>query len=123
MDGKFCLQLHKDPVPAGTPVVISGFGSKRFRDSYPSVLLKYQEMAVEECPSEYIYNFEGFICLNSPRGTGACSGDSGGPAVFNGELVGVANFVYQSTCGTTKPDGFASVSYFYDWIHEHTLQI
>lgn len=44
-------------------------------------------------------------------------GDSGGSAMYEGKLVGVANFV-MSGCGSTYPDGYAKVSFFVDWINK-----
>jgi secreted trypsin-like serine protease len=42
---------------------------------------------------------------------------SGGPAIANGKLVGVANFVVGG-CGSFFPDGYAKVSYFKNWISQ-----
>jgi len=50
---------------------------------------------------------------------GACNGDSGGPAVYNNQLVGVAGFVVDG-CGSTYPDGYARVFYFKEWIKNHS---
>jgi trypsin len=115
------VPLHEGPVPTGATVFISGFGRTDY-NSYPSEQLKYNEMTAlsqEECGSKTGVHFDGLICFNGPQGNGACLGDSGGPALYNGELVGVASFIVTS-CGTTKPDGYVKVSYFLDWIHEHT---
>lgn len=56
------------------------------------------------------------LCLKSAANNGACMGDSGGPAVFNNQLVGVANFVSSLGCGTDEQDGYAKVSDYLDWI-------
>lgn len=42
---------------------------------------------------------------------------SGGPAIADGKLVGVANFVVGG-CGSKYPDGYAKVSFFKNWITE-----
>lgn len=42
-------------------------------------------------------------------------GDSGGPATYKNELVGVANFVVDG-CGSSRADGYARVSDFLQWI-------
>lgn len=42
---------------------------------------------------------------------------SGGPAIADGKLIGVANFVVGG-CGSSFPDGYAKVSFFKSWITE-----
>jgi secreted trypsin-like serine protease len=114
------VPLFKRPVPTGATVVISGFGQVGWSE-FPSEQLKYAEMQVvshQECAATGV-DYEGLICFNADVENGACMGDSGGPAVYKGQLVGVANFVV-SGCGTENPDGYAKVSYFIDWIHKHT---
>lgn len=44
-------------------------------------------------------------------------GDSGGPLVLDDELVGIANWI--EMCGAARPDGYAKISYFYDWIEKN----
>jgi trypsin len=115
------VPLYKRPVPTGATVVITGFGVTSWFGQ-PSKQLKYNEMTVvshQECAAKTGIDYEGLICFNAAVDNGACNGDSGGPAVYNGELVGVANFVLDA-CGTVNPDGYAKVSYFIDWIHKHT---
>lgn len=40
--------------------------------------------------------------------------------MYQNKLVGVANFV-SSGCGSNSPDGYAKVSFFYNWIQNHIL--
>jgi trypsin len=113
------IPLYKRPVPTGATVIISGFGHTSW-GGQTSELLKYNEMTVvshKECAATG-HDYEGLICFNAPGVDGACRGDSGGPAVYNGQLVGVANFVVGG-CGGSYPDGYAKVSYFINWIHKH----
>ena len=56
------------------------------------------------------------FCADSDKGENIFYGDSGGPAVVNGELVGVASAVG----GYTDPDLpgiFTRIDVFYDWIN------
>ncbi|XP_060529167.1 trypsin 3A1-like [Cylas formicarius] len=56
------------------------------------------------------------LCL-SLNGTGACYGDSGGPAVINGKLAGI---VSGGICASyISPGFFTKVSAFREWIKEH----
>jgi secreted trypsin-like serine protease len=114
------VKLRKDPVPIGASVVISGFGDV-VTGGPPSEKLKYTKMTVtsqKECANSFKYTHEGFICFNSPKKTGICNGDSGGPAVYNNELIGVVSFG-KVKCATVAPDRFQKVSHYFDWIHEH----
>uniref|UniRef100_A0A1Q3EV70 Putative trypsin-like serine protease n=1 Tax=Culex tarsalis TaxID=7177 RepID=A0A1Q3EV70_CULTA len=95
-----------------TEVVISGHG--RTEDSDFSELLKVNRMLVDDAAS-CGKNREGLMCTNQVVGNGVCFGDSGGPAVYEGRQVGVANFV-QGGCGTENSDGYAKVTYYRDWI-------
>lgn len=45
-------------------------------------------------------------------------GDSGGPLVMDNELVGLTNWAV--LCARGVPDGFARISYLYEWIEAHT---
>jgi trypsin len=114
------VKLRKDPVPIGATVVVSGFGQIS-TNSTVSQKLKSTRMIVvpqEECAESFDDNFDGWICVNNPRKTGICEGDSGGPAVYNDELVGVTSFG-ATQCATEEPDVLAKVSYYFDWIQKH----
>lgn len=101
-----------EDLPKDSEVVISGHGRTEDRDF--SERLKVNRMLVDD-PQSCGKNREGLICFNEKVGNGACHGDSGGPAVFEGRQVGVANFV-QGGCGTQNADGYAKVTYYRDWI-------
>lgn len=38
--------------------------------------------------------------------------------MYNGKVMGVAGFVVEG-CGSSWPDGYAEVSFHYDWIQKH----
>ncbi|XP_050095976.1 serine protease SP24D-like [Anopheles aquasalis] len=110
------IALRTAEVPAGSEVIISGWGriysggpvSNWLRLNRGTVLAGQRCAAVTGIPS-------GLICFTSPVNNGACNGDSGGPAVMNNELVGVANFII-NYCGSGNPDGYAKVSDYVAWI-------
>uniref|UniRef100_A0A182NLY0 Peptidase S1 domain-containing protein n=1 Tax=Anopheles dirus TaxID=7168 RepID=A0A182NLY0_9DIPT len=108
------IELMDEELPPGTEVVISGYG--RVGSTFPaSPKLLYTTMYVvedEDCNGIG----EGLICIDKKGSYGACFGDSGGPAVHDGKLVGVANFII-GECGGDYPDGYAKVSYYLDWIN------
>ncbi|KAI9575586.1 chymotrypsin-2-like [Glossina fuscipes] len=61
----------------------------------------------------------GNICTVTRKGGGACFGDSGGPLISNGHLVGVVSWA--NPCALGFPDAHASTYFYLDWIHQ-TMQ-
>lgn len=110
------ISLARSEVPAGSAITISGWGRLYSNGPLPSVLQYNQATALSARQCNAATGFSsGLLCLNSPANNGACNGDSGGPAVYNNQLVGVANFVI-NYCGSSAPDGYAKVSDFVRWI-------
>lgn len=113
------ISLARAEVPAGSTVIISGWGRLFANGPIPNELQYNRVTAVSarECAAQTGIN-AGLLCLQSPVNNGACNGDSGGPAVYNNQLVGVANFVI-NYCGSGAPDGYAKVSDFVRWIESN----
>ncbi|XP_062549999.1 serine protease SP24D-like [Armigeres subalbatus] len=111
------IDMFSGELQHGDEVVISGYG--RTGTELPaSNQLKFNTMLVQDdevCEFLMASTGPGLICLNNEANNGACMGDSGGPAAFEGQLVGVANFVLNE-CGTVYPDGYAKVAFYRDWI-------
>lgn len=110
------IPLARSEVPAGSAIIISGWGRLYANGPLPNVLQYNQVTAISarDCAAQTGIN-AGLLCFQSPVNNGACNGDSGGPAVYNNQLVGVANFVI-NYCGSGAPDGYAKVSDFVRWI-------
>lgn len=51
---------------------------------------------------------------------GSCSGDSGGPLIFNGTAVGITSFGFRP-CGGSLPDAFERVFPHLDFIQQNIL--
>lgn len=95
-----------------TPVLVAGYGrTENFR--YTG-LLKFNILYSQRIINNTI------ILLQHRIGSGVCFGDSGGPAVINNKLVGVASFV-QITCGTHLPDGFVYLPSFFNFINKYLV--
>lgn len=111
------VELFNGELKHGDEVVISGYG--RVGMELPaSEHLKYNTMYVQDdelCSFLMAQTGPGLVCLNNEANNGACMGDSGGPAVYQDKLVGLANFVLNE-CGTVYPDGYAKVAFYRDWI-------
>lgn len=58
-----------------------------------------------------------YISLLASDTSGACFGDSGGPAVIGNTQMGLASFV-RGDCAIGNPDGYARISTYYSWIQE-----
>ncbi|XP_061398828.1 trypsin delta-like [Musca vetustissima] len=105
----------------GTAVVTSGWGLLRNSGSTPNEL-QYTTMTAlshTNCRRR-LWTVSGTVLCLAPRnGNGVCGGDSGGPAVYNNELVGVTNFVVGG-CGSRFPDGYANVAYHYSFIKNNS---
>ncbi|XP_017123866.1 serine protease SP24D-like [Drosophila elegans] len=115
------IDLPTADTPADVDVVISGWGRIKHMGDLPRYL-QYNTLtsiSTAKCDELIEFGFEGELCLLHKVDNGACNGDSGGPAVYNNQLVGVAGFVVGG-CGSTYPDGYARVYYFRDWIKKHS---
>lgn len=110
------IALRRTAVPSGSTVTISGWGRLYTNGPLPSVLQYNRATALSNfgCARETGIS-TGLLCLRSSVNNGACNGDSGGPAVYSNQLVGVANFVVNG-CGSSRSDGYAQVSDFVQWI-------
>lgn len=118
--------------PSGT-VVLSGWGSVSTTNfpSYPDALqtVKLTALTYTECSNRLI-NIMGSsrpldkvsnVCTGGPKDNeGACSGDSGGPLIQDGVLVGVVSWGMVPCGHYDAPSVFTKVSSFIDFITIHT---
>ncbi|XP_058799503.1 chymotrypsin-2-like [Phymastichus coffea] len=101
----------------GHPVVMSGWGTTKLGGTVPNnlqeIILKLFDQ--NQCNKEMsgLIN-RGHICTYTKAGEGICHGDSGSPLVVDGTQIGIASFV--EPCAVGKPDVFARVFTFLDWI-------
>ncbi|XP_036319182.1 serine protease SP24D-like isoform X4 [Rhagoletis pomonella] len=104
--------------PTGAYATISGWG--RTREGGPlSELLMYNRyvrtLSNDDCARAIGYKSAGILCLAKSRGNGICGGDQGGPAVYNGVLIGIASY-HKLACGTDEPDGYIRISTYRKWL-------
>ncbi|XP_011205096.2 chymotrypsin-2-like isoform X6 [Bactrocera dorsalis] len=102
--------------PDGTPVIITGWGgvsSGGLADQlqYNTVYTLNHDSCVERLNTLD----DSMRCLDKSAGNGICGGDSGGPAVANGVLIGISSFGVNG-CDSSLPNGFTDVVYTRDWI-------
>ncbi|XP_013110304.1 chymotrypsin-1 [Stomoxys calcitrans] len=110
------IALATEEPPLAALVTASGWGRLSEGGARPDILQYINMIALpnSECRT-WTRVSNNVICLLHLDGQGACNGDSGGPAVYNNELVGVANAVF-GECGTFGPDVYSSVAFHRDWV-------
>ncbi|XP_064555898.1 serine protease SP24D-like [Drosophila montana] len=115
------IALPTKNTPGGVNVTISGWGRLYTGGPMPFNLKwnTLKSLTLDECESSIGWGKESLLCLSHKVDNGACNGDSGGPALYDNELVGVAGFVVDG-CDSNYPDGYARVYYHIDWIKKHT---
>ncbi|KAM7360983.1 chymotrypsin-1-like [Cochliomyia hominivorax] len=104
----------------GDKLTLSGWGGTKVWGRTPDLLhtVQVSYMNHDKC-SKKVKNSawlgEGHICTDTTSGQGSCHGDSGGPLVDeNNVLVGVVN--WGEPCAVGRPDVYASVAYYINWI-------
>lgn len=66
---------------------------------------------------------KGMLCGSNPNNyeVGSCFGDSGGPIICDGKVVGINSFVFPSECGTPNSlTAYTDVNYYRDWISRNS---
>uniref|UniRef100_A0A1A9VYR4 Lectizyme n=1 Tax=Glossina austeni TaxID=7395 RepID=A0A1A9VYR4_GLOAU len=117
------INLTEAEPPNFVSIVAAGWG-RLFEDGPRPEILQYTSMlslSHNVCSILNPLMDESFVCLLPSRRNinGVCNGDSGGPAVYNDRLVGVANYISES-CGAPHPDVFANVAHYANWIRENS---
>lgn len=110
------IPLAKKNIPDGAQVIVSGWG--HVSSTKASFVLQYDteySISHAQCLRRLGRLGSAMRCMRRPLGHGVCSGDSGGPAVHNGELIGVNSYVIND-CGLGFPDVFTDVVSTRGWI-------
>ncbi|KAH8236848.1 hypothetical protein KR026_012667, partial [Drosophila bipectinata] len=113
------IPLPLVPMKPGDDVILTGWGLTVVWGIPPIYLRVLYVKYVPHLECKVLLNNDsaldvGHICTFSRIGEGTCHGDSGGPLISNGYLVGLVNWGYP--CATGVPDAHASVYYYRDWI-------
>ncbi|XP_034104171.1 serine protease SP24D [Drosophila sulfurigaster albostrigata] len=116
------LPLARENPPVGAYVDVSGWGRTKQTDTDMYRTLQVGTAIVEadrECSlvDNVIVDNDQVLCLGHGRRQGICTGDIGGPAVYLGELVGLAADML-GECGGMLPERFISIASNYDWIQK-----
>ena len=87
------------------------------------MFLNVQTLTVAACraahtPGNAQFVFETSLCAAANSNQGTCMGDSGGPLISGGNVIGLVS--WGIACATGFPDTYARVSSFRSWIVGHT---
>ncbi|XP_070161271.1 chymotrypsin-2-like [Polyergus mexicanus] len=121
------LPKQDEAVQPGTVARVSGFG-RISEDGPGSNILQQATIYIADqdyCKNMYskmLYNiYDTHICANDPNiSRGSCKGDSGGPLIVNGKLVGVVSWA--KACSLTDyPTVFTRIPSYIDWIEKNAV--
>lgn len=109
--------------PVGSLCTIAGWGSEvddpaNYKYAKEARIGDVAVLARKNCSEFRPLLPEGAICMTWNQSAGACSGDNGGPLIFQGRLVGV--LVGMKNCNIHEVPGFAVDVYQHlTWINEN----
>ncbi|XP_011868436.1 PREDICTED: chymotrypsin-2-like [Vollenhovia emeryi] len=121
------LPEQDETVQEGAVARVSGFG-RLSQDGPGSKILQKATIYIAKqsyCKKMYeklIYNiYNTHICANDPNvSRGSCNGDSGGPLIVNGKLVGLVSWA--KACSLTDyPTVYTRVPSYINWIKENAV--
>ncbi|XP_011505736.1 PREDICTED: chymotrypsin-2-like [Ceratosolen solmsi marchali] len=116
------VNLPRRPAYVGQKGVVSGWGFTSYPSNALSATLQKATMEVIDsdlCSDLLVINIlDTQLCAFKRRGIGACRGDSGGPLISNGEIIGIASFVVP--CATGVPDVYTRVYEYNSFIMQVT---
>lgn len=115
------IGIMKQPPATGTWITIIGWGDTVYEgDLSPD--LKYAFLQVLpnwQCKrmfKKYVSDTLG--CGLGVPGEGTCNGDSGGPLIQDGKMVGVSSWGLR--CAAGYPDTFTKLYLYLDWVRANT---
>ncbi|XP_063981212.1 chymotrypsin-2-like [Diachasmimorpha longicaudata] len=78
-------------------------------------MLYQTQMKVENCSKFNLFRLDTELCGFIRKGSGPCTGDSGGPLIINDRIAGIIKSSWK--CGGSKPAIFTRVFSYIEWIH------
>nr|XP_027207971.1 trypsin-2-like isoform X2 [Penaeus vannamei] len=122
-DKVFPIKLPTRDVDVDMPVVVTGWVNTVLENKPVTALQEIvtHTISLRQCKSAFPWVDKSIFCTTATNwGTGPCDGDSGGPAMHEGYLVGLVSFA-TAACETTYPQGFTNVYFYLKWINENML--
>lgn len=116
------VPLNKNPLRPGTVVMLSGWGAVSEDGDRTYTLQKVEVPIVPQWECKWLYTHtelsDDMFCAGR-AGRDSCSGDSGGPVVANGLLVGVVSWG-EGCAHPGYPGIYASVEKLRKWIFQNS---
>ncbi|XP_011310065.1 chymotrypsin-2-like [Fopius arisanus] len=112
--------LPTGPTPGGVVGVLAGWGSATKFGPEADHLQKRNVTVLtnDDCNKKDASILETQMCGFDGRGTGFCNGDSGGPLIYNNEVIGIVSFGI--SCGIGYPDTYTRVHKYLNFIKENS---
>lgn len=113
------IDWEKEHNDEGRDCMASGWGQTGASAPSPDHL-QYVHLKVisnDECRSRGQQVQDKDICTYTKEGEGTCFGDSGGPLISDGRLIGCVS--RGIPCAVGKPDVYTRTSHFADWIEQN----
>ncbi|XP_017862657.1 PREDICTED: trypsin-3-like [Drosophila arizonae] len=113
------IALATRPVPPGRLVKVSGWGavnpksSETARHVHSVIMPVWSHAACRAAYRGKQFISRNMICAAKPYKRDSCDGDSGGPMVYQGELVGIVSFGFQ--CASRLPGVYTNVPTIRRW--------
>lgn len=107
---------------------VAGWGSDGSQFSEVKKHVRVPYVSIDQCRDRYPLNrlIDNQICAGGNRGEDSCSGDSGGPLMYELEdntyiAIGVVSYGYRE-CGTVNvPAVYTYVYEYLDWIKSNMI--
>nr|XP_027238803.1 trypsin-2-like [Penaeus vannamei] len=120
-DKVFPIKLPTRNVDEYMEVVVTGWGRTLSEVTKPLTTLQEivtRTIPLKECENYFRWVDKSIFCTTAANwDVGPCNGDSGGPAMHEGYLVGLVSFSTKG-CKTAYPQGFTNVYFYLNWIKE-----
>nr|XP_022909845.1 brachyurin-like [Onthophagus taurus] len=117
-------RADKDTTFSGEWAVVSGWGRDSDAANSMSQVLRSVDVEImsnANCIFYYgTYVTPGHICTSGVDGVGSCRGDSGGPLIFDDQLIGIVSFASSAGCEVGWPTAYTRVTSYFEWIENHS---
>ncbi|XP_066998887.2 chymotrypsin-1 [Anabrus simplex] len=118
---KAAILPEQDEEPTSTIATLIGMGVTDARGSIPGVLQKMTTQ-LTECSLGKLFSDAKYLCITQGIHKGVCHGDSGGPMIVDGKVVGVTKGFIMPICFKTPTQAFyTKVSSYRSWI-DHKMK-
>ncbi|XP_069984564.1 chymotrypsin-2 isoform X4 [Penaeus vannamei] len=118
------IKLPTRDIDLNTPIVVTGWGKTSATDrNQPTTLreIVFRTISYHECKNHYKWMGNDMFCARAKETSALCKGDTGGPAMHDGYLVGIVPVITNDCNSVKKPQGFTKVYHHVNWIKRAML--